>query len=275
MYPQKIIIISRHGARAPILHIESLPKYDWGIDITDFQKMLSGAPLTNNGRVQCVELGKKTKNEFENFLNEHDKIRIYSSNVERTIESAKLFTQHFDNSDKIEFILDNGLAGDIHFPQEKKDIFMNTRKLIRIDNDTDELRSKIKKTLNFDITESFNYFEISSTLKCYKAEGIFIDIDDELCALIHQCSSECYHQLFSDKQMSELFVSGILNVIEKIKNSDDKFIYISTHDVVLYPLAKMIFDGGKVKMPEFCEQMIMKVYEDKIECHYDGNVTIY
>jgi hypothetical protein len=272
MLPNKVIIIGRHGARAPILHLSGLPEYDWGVDIGDFQKMLSGAPLTNKGRTQTEELGKKAKNNYNDMIDDHTKITIYSSNVERTIETAKIFTKHFVNSDKIKIVVDNRLAGDIHFPQNKKDQFFDARKKVRVQNDTDELRKEIKDKLKFDVTESFNYFEISSTLKCYEAEGISDSLNDDTWSCIHENSEKYYYELFSDACTLELMTKGILELLEEIKNEDDKFVYISTHDVILYPLARLIFNE-KVKMPEFNEQMVLKVYDDYMECHYGNKVA--
>jgi hypothetical protein len=49
------------------------------------------------------------------------------------------------------------------------------------------------------------------------------------------------------------------------------FAYLSTHDVVVYPLA-LRFTKNIIKLPEFCSSVRIEIYDNETRIYYDDNL---
>lgn len=268
----KIIIIARHGPREAILKFPKL-KDIW--NNSDSEKVLGSAKLTDNGRNMCKLFGKCISY-YKNILQLNEKnILVISSNVDRTKESAKLFIEGMMESKNIQIYINSSLAGDIRFTNDERIMFTKYINNIKIDKDTNVLNKKIYNYLGIKVTSSNKYFDISSTLDCYESENFIFppEINREMIDDIKECANIYYYKLFSNRQMMKIFTDDILDTITKIINDDNiKFAYLSTHDVVLFPLACRYNDGKNVNLPGFLSYLKYEVYDNMIKIYYDDSL---
>jgi len=278
---KKVIIIARHGPRTPIFLLPKLsPEPKQG---ETFSTRLCDAKLTDSGKVMCTKLGenlgKYYKGKIE--LDQNKDIFIVSSDVNRTIESAELAMKGFlstintHEEPNIKVHTRDSLAGDIRFKGVKRKYFLNSIKNAKIDYDTVDLNNQIRENLGVDIkNNSHEYFDISSTLKCYEYDGLdMAHIPKNLLNEIYNCSRLYYQKLYSDPELVKMFIDPLLDTINEIANDNNiKFAYLSTHDCTLYPLAREFNDGKVVDLPEFCAHIKYEIYDCHTKIYYNDGL---
>jgi hypothetical protein len=281
---KKVIIIARHGPRTPIL---LLPKLSPELRSEEsFSTRVCNAKLTDRGKDMCTDFGKRLGEYYKEKIKLDIKdIFVISSNVERTIESAKLAMEGFlsivnkhdfyFNKSNITVHTDDSLAGDIRFQGEKRKYFLNCIKNAKVDYDTTNLNKQIEKFIGIDVkNHSHEYFDISSTLKCYEYDQLDMShIPKIFFEEIYNCSHLYYQKLYSDSELVKMFIDPMLETINKIANDKNiKFAYLSTHDCTIYPLACELNDGNIVNLPEFCAHIKYEIYEDHTKIFYDDRL---
>ena len=129
------------------------------------------------------------------------------------------------------------------------------------------LNKKIYNILGATVTSSNHYFDIYSSIKCYQYEEIILPKELDQCILdeIEMNATNYYNKLFSNGNLVKLLTKPLFELIITIVNNNDiKFAYLSTHDVVLFPLAlklTRIFnkDRNPIKIPDFCSSSNLTV----------------
>lgn len=273
MLLKKVIYIARHGPRVPIYKIPKLPEHRWeASEDESFESLITNASLTPKGAILCKQFGQKLKNlHFEQLELTPNDIKIYSSNIERTIHSAKYMLEGmFENKNIVPISIHKSLLGYNRFTKEQYIRFRQLMKHNKFDKDTKELREQIKEHFNIGIETTNTYFDINSTLKCYEFENISTDIPNELIKKIEECSNEYFRNVNSDKTMIQIFTTQILKLIDELINDADvKFAYLSTHDVIVFPLAYYLSNYSKINVPGFCEYVKYEVYDDCTKIYYN------
>ena len=271
---KKVIIVARHGARDPMSIFPTIKQDTWE-NSTKHElnsrehifEMIKKANLTDKGKNMCYQLGLEIFNKYKNLLNV-EKILTVSSPVLRTIESAKYFQLGLLGYE-YDVHTDTILAGDIRFTEEERREYNKISQHVDLEIDTTEIKELIYKYLGRKVVNSSDYFEIKSSLDCYKSENIDISsVPDEVINKIYDLALLYYKKLFENEYVLELFSRKTMEYIEKIMNdSTINVAYLSTHDVVIYPIIKKL--GFNEKLPNFVSYIKYEIYDDRTKIFYD------
>ncbi|AYV77751.1 MAG: histidine phosphatase domain-containing protein [Edafosvirus sp.] len=274
---RKLIIIARHSFRTPLTVLPKLePWYEKDI------------PLTEKGKVFCEKYGRQIKDMYGDLLFNKDKKKVcmfYSSNTLRTIDSARHFVKGFNNDVKFDFhpIIEPVLSGDQTLAGP---IFFEHLKSIKIEliknelmgfNDVDKFNMHIFDVLGFKIINISDYYDVHSTLECYNRQGIAIPkkwTHDDMKKLERLCAYY-YYKLYSNDQIIKIFTEPLTKQIDKfINESPVGFVYMSTHDSMVYPLALKYNKGKPLKVPDFCSSVRYEVWDQCIRIYYDDLLLV-
>ena len=263
---QKVIIIARHGPREPSIDISTLPK---------FERNKKTSMITSKGKKYCQQFGSNIKNKTDGLVITNNDIYIASSYVQRTIDSSKEFMIGFDEELKYEVNIDNRLFGATSLDQRQK-LYINTCKTISINDQ--QLNKQIYDVFRYKIQKSNDYFDLYTALNCYQFEGLYQP--DELFNKIVSKAKMFYNKLFSNIELLKLFTDDVLELIISIVNDKTiKFAYLSTHDVVIFPLALRLihtFTSYRqyVELPDFCSYVMYKIYDNKTDLYYNDKLIV-
>jgi hypothetical protein len=276
---KKIVIVARHGPREPVLHLPKLDKFnpENTADDLHIDKNITGAQLTKHGVEFCTNFGKYIRKLFGPYFNfDISKSTFKSSCIDRTINSAICFAQGMFgipvNKDFVECI--NSLYGDIQLNDEQKIQYKKIHDLMILSNANKELDTKIKNIFGYDISNPKDYFNVLSTLYVYKEHDLNIpqEFTPDDMYILEQVVTEYYYKLFSETEFKYIFTNALLKHIEQIiDNPNINFAYLSTHDVVVYPLA-LRFTKNIIKLPEFCSSVRIEIYDNETRIYYDDNL---
>jgi len=289
-YLKKIIIIARHGPREPIHQLKNLNGFNnlaSVIKTTPFDvNYITDAKLTLEGLKFCNNYGKYIKTLFNSYFSfDKTKTVIMSSNVNRTINSAIQFINGLFCDDmtavstKIsDIILSDDLLGDIKlYRSTELDNLVDTvdyktfHKNMILTSRSDFFDKQIEEILGSKITSVNDYFNIHSTLKVYKFHKKIIPKEwtEDLDKQLDDCASEYYYKLFYKTKFCNLFTQELLNKVKLlISDTTINFAYLSTHDVVIYPLAIRL-SGEEVHLPDFCASIRFEIWTDEVRIYYD------
>ncbi len=287
---EKLIIISRHGPREPITDIisekfnqpvqpvqpaSSLVLLDQHIQ----SNRIIDAKLTSYGANYCIRTGQTIKSLFESYIDfdqiyKTNKYKIFSSRTDRTIESAKyfclgLFDQLFSASD-IE--ITDSLFGDIRLTETEAELYRYTHQNMKLDAETKEIDNIVHKLNGSEVKSPKDYFNIYSTINTYIHHRNKLPdyLTNEMISELHVLSTDYYYELFREPYWRNLFTKDLLKQIQSLLVSDIKFAYLSTHDVVIYPLVlNMMNKISQQKLPEFCSSVRIELWSSDIRIYYD------
>lgn len=254
--PLKTIIVARHGPREPITKYPKLLKFSK----RDNNKENHDAKLTKLGIKHCVKFGKVIKTIYNKSIQNKNKIKLISSNYNRTIDSLKYFMIGFDN--KID-VKTNDITIDSRLDYRLMDID-KPKELVNLNM---ELNNEILNGFGIKIDNDFDYFELYATLCVYKYHNVKINdhMTLSLYDQIKKVATEYCNKTLRKKSLSENIWSLIK---EQINDKNTYFVYLSTHDLLLTSLI-LRFTNEKIQLPEFSSSVIFEVYNDKIKIYYD------
>jgi hypothetical protein len=277
-YLKKIIIIARHGPREPILHLPKLvpfgkdKKHNLLIDQSNssnsnnlLNDRIINAQLTEHGIKYCRNFGKYIKKIFYPYFDfDQNKTYIGSSNMDRTIDSAIYFYQ--------------GLYGQTIDKKSCKKLIELMENIILIDDEKeyDEVHTNInkliKKCFGYEIKNFKDYFNVLSTIKVYQEHNISLPNEwtNENNLLLEEITTEYFYKLFSTKIKYDF--TKIFKLLEKLIIDDNiTFAYLSTHDVIIYPLA-LNFSNNIIELPGFCSSIRIEIWNNDARIYYDDNL---
>jgi hypothetical protein len=286
---KKIIIVARHGPREPILHLPKLKPFNSSIDndinmTKDLDHHIIGAKLTPHGKEFCKNFGTYIGKIFQPYFNfDQEKTFFGSSDIDRAIESALCFHQGLFNSDlsKSELNVLNELMGDIILSAEEKIEYGHLHDNMKLKSiasvlDKQLIDQEIKDCFGYSIQNIKDYFNVISTIRVYQEHLMELPpaCTPELIEKIDTIATEYYYELFSTK-FKHIFTNRLIKLIKQIiLNKDITFAYLSTHDVVVYPLVSR-FTNNIIKLPEFCSSLRIEIWDNDTRIYYDDNLIAH
>ena len=148
--------------------------------------------------------------------------------------------------------------------------------------DTTYFDTKVEEITGHTITGPKDYFDIHSTINCYKAHGYELPVNISLIDGQLEKLATLSYNLFNDPSnniYANILATKLFAHINEIIESDIRFAYLSSHDNMLMPLIKFIVNKYNVKdkymeMPDFCSSIRFEVWEDKssnsvVRIYYD------
>ena len=279
---QKMIIVARHGPREPILLLPKLkPFNDSGYsDASDIN-----AQLTIHGKKYCNNFGKYIRSIYDTYIDfKQDNTILLSSGLDRTRDSAVEFYNGLFNDISelsVDCLTNKELLGDINIsdPVAKLEYITYDNEM-KLDVDPDrlnKLNEQIFDVFGYKIQYPKDYFKVSSTIDVYKAHNKELphNLTDELINNIKDMATEYYYKLFYETKFTNYFCKKLMGLIIKILNNPNiNFAYLSTHDVVVYPLAMLLYKE-KLKLPDFCSNVRFEMWTNEIRIYYDDNLIYH
>lgn len=283
---EKVIIIARHGPREPI---DYFPNISWKTNQmihNDINKLdqkdknsVFHANLTVKGKEYCTNQGKLMRKIYGKYLEDLnlDKILVGYSGMQRTYESAKSFMHGFmPNHDfKINEYLD--LTGYNELVVDGLNHYEHFMRTLQLENHNSNLHKNIKDILGVEINHTNKYYDMYSTTLCHLHEhgNLPKEYAEEIYEELEVTANEFYDKLFTsnNNKYRDIVTKNVLNLIDNLlKNTDLKFIYLSSHDSLIYPLARYLNpNNDKVHLPHFCSNIRYEVWK----CDNDKIVRIY
>ncbi len=283
---KKVVVIARHGPRNPIMSLHKLDQSVWeDLKTKNEDHIAERATLTKNGREFCKEFGKILKKQYYDKLlldkdsNLREVVEFYSSKIHRTQDSAILVAKEFCgiHVDKHELLFDESISADpnIRYKHGGIENFKKLAKEIKIDDKHIEMSIKLKNFINehlADIETNNHFFDVRGTLECYHFENIPLPsvVNKEILKQIEICAMSYYKNLIKHPHMHciatdiEKFIKSLL-----LNNDSKKFVYISTHDSIIFPLSQHI-NPSYSKLPNFCSHIKYELFDDNIvDVYYD------
>jgi len=247
-------------------------------------KKVKDAKLTPQGLKFCYNYGEYIRKLFDPYLVfdptlTSGKTVVLSTNVNRTINSAIQFMNGLCKMDGItsytekDIVLSDDLLGDINMNEEMRAEYNDYHDKIVISNANKEFDNKLYQILGAKVNGVKDYFNIHSTIKVYQFHNQDLPKEwtPELNNQLNECAAEYYYKLFSGnkKIFRNRFTDKLLDKVATIiADKDINFAYLSTHDVVIYPLALRIA-GEQVHMPDFCASVRFEIWDREMRIYYD------
>jgi hypothetical protein len=285
---KQIIVVVRHGPRQPIMIPCKFNKGVWNIDPNiSYKDQIRKAALTPIGKSYCEFRGKELLDGYSssfdfNSLIKND-ILLESSFYDRTMESTIHFLAGCNININLQDIKqEDCLASDKSFSPEQKVIYEEIINNFLLPLDTKLFDNLIEKVTGFTVTGPKDYFDIHSTINCYKVHGY--DLPDNIYLIDEKLEklATLYYNLFnsSDNIYPNILASKLFIHINQIMNSDKKFAYLSTHDNILMPLIKYIVNKYNIRdkyieMPDFCSSIRFEVWESVKSDEITKYIRIY
>jgi hypothetical protein len=275
---KKLIVVARHGPRAPF---DPLPKLDqtcWG--------GYSEGELTRSGEAYCYDFGCYIKKLYSKFFNfDINTIDVRSSEVDRTVVSAREFIRGLFGSGDITPTPDISAYGSSRLSADEANRLSEFSKQIRInmkssilkyvsEQDITSLNGKIESLFGYKVSNTSDYYNVNCTLQCYMAHNRdlvpnqWASCDTEL---LERLTASFYEELYvhNGGEFTSSFTDKILLLINGLQNSEGvNFVYISTHDSVVFPLALKVL-GQSVKVPNFCSSVRYEMWDRVTRVYYD------
>ena len=281
----KVLLVVRHGPREPI-HLPS--KFDssyWSLDknIPEIFQSIK-AKLTSLGKMYCQYRGQEAFNyysyEFDFTKLTKNDILVESSYIERTKESAIYYMKAFGyNLSNADIKLSSYLAVNKLFNLLELLAYNNFQKKFKLDINTEKLNKSIEEITGQKINTFMDYFNIYSTIKCYKVHNYKLpDGLDKIYDLLEQISTLTYNDVNNvenniySKKIGKYMLKHIFDVLK----SNKKFSYLSTHDNIIISLLKYISHEYNINIrlldiPDFCSCIRFEVWgENILKIYYDS-----
>ncbi len=311
---KRLYILQRHGPREPIVMPPKFIKKYWDNINSDYRTSVKNAKLTNLGKLYCQFIGNLI---YNNYSDDFDFSSINSNNIlfgtsdfQRTIETSILTIDGLGLDKQTNFlnVLDF-LSSETILNKEQKDLYNYKMKNpeIKWERDLEELNNKIFELTGVKIKSFNDYFELSSTMKCYEFHNYkMLDNDEdndklnELKTTIYNLSTFYYNYMNNPENANNTETTLIgkkmcESILKMFSTSKYKFALLTTHDNSLIAFVKYIiygvfnsdieFDGLKydknyftdniiskikyIEFPDFNSNIIFELWEDK-----DLNKTI-
>jgi len=287
---EKVLIISRHGAREPIIYSNKM-KLDYWQNI-DSNNLLYNSDLTKLAEYNTYLLGKKFIRRY-NFIKNLDKenIGIFSSSFNRTIKTAYNFNKGLNkNLTKINVV--NFLNSDMILNSSQNNNYDKYNKNFKINfinpNKLIDLNNYIFNLTNFKINHDIFYVELFNTVSTYKYHNyLFLENFENnykmenLYNTLKKITFLFYNDLHNlneynieHKYLGEVVYNKIMYFLHK---SNYKYIYLSTHDNILMPLLKYISKNNYTNyvFPEFNSNIVFELWVNNnikyINIYYNNN----
>lgn len=271
----KIIMITRHGPREPILQLPGLEKFSSSLN-DNIQHSIVSAQLTEHGKKYCNNFGMYIKKLFSPYFQFNpNKTLIGSSNIDRTIDSALYFYKGVFNNkiNRKSCNIYKELLGDIVLSTDKQNEYKKIYDNIVLDKITPEINTKIKDCFGYTITSVKDYFYVFSTIKVYEEHKLNLPRKwtSDLNNILEKIATEYYYKLCSTN-FKYIFTNKLFRLVKKIiSNPEITFAYLSTHDVVIYPFASR-FTKNIIKLPDFCSNVRIEIWNNDVRIYYDDNL---
>ena len=283
---EKILILQRHGPREPLFIPPKFISTYWNKIHLVIEKAINEANLTKLGKLYCKYIGQLLKDNYSNdfdFANlDKTNILVGSSNFQRTIgtsiltlDGLGLGLSNFDLNLDIEIL--NFLSSDAIFTPEQKKIYNDRMENnnITIDINLTEFNQKIFDLTGFKIKKFRDYFELSSTIKCYTFHNYQILSNPEdnaellsMVDILNNLSIYYYNtvNIMNDEFFKENKLIGkttVDNMIKLFTDSKYKFILFTSHDNLLMPTVKYLVYGVLNNLITFDNMSLDKKYFTK------------
>lgn len=270
----KMIIIARHGPREPILCLPKLRSFHE--NDASFDNRVMDAQLTPYGIEYCYKFGKYIRNLFDKYIQFDQKTTVlYSSKVNRTKESAINFYKglfHDKAFDDKQCNISDTLVNLSKLLDEKlKKLYDEFHDKLTLNSVNEEITSNIENILGYKINKISDYYSVFSTVDLYVDHDINLpdNWSYEMMIQLREIAIEYYYKLFNKTIFCDVFTEDLFDLINQLLNNENiNFAYLSTHDVILYPLAFKI-NGYKVKLPEFCSSVRYELWSSGLRIYYD------
>lgn len=257
---KKLIIIARHGPREPMFDLPNLREWEISKD----------AQLTEKGKLFCQKIGEDISKLYPNFIPMN--IIVESSNIKRTIQSAKFFMKGFYKKKELTIKINRNLAGTTNHTEEQKIEFININNIQTIKQlcKDDELYKNIENIYGYQLRQASDYFDIYSTIDCYIYDDRQIPkLDINQYKILEYHATQYLWDIWTNFKYTKELIKPILDKINNILKSDIEFVYFSTHDSVLYSLLIEI-TGKMLNIPKFCSIIKYELWDnDTLKIYYD------
>lgn len=279
---KKVLVIARHGPRNPIRPLHKLDQSIWeNMMSNDENHIAEKTALTKNGREFCKKFGKYLKEQYYDKLKleNKDSAIFYSSKIYRTQDSAILVAKEFCDKEleSHELLFHESISADpnVRYKNGGYTGFKQLVKQVELDDDHIEESIELKEFINThlgDISTNNHFFDIRGTLECYNFEQIQLPevVTPDILKKIELCAMSYYKNLHKNKEM--FCIGEDIHKFAKSLLTDDspgKFIYISTHDSIVFPLSQHI-NSEYTKLPNFCSHIKYELYSDNnVKVIYD------
>lgn len=261
----KLIIFHRHGNREAIVKFPIFDNTPYNFD----------ASLLDIGKKNAYQFGKDIKNIYKIDQHLFNKFNFTTSPVKRCEET-------------LENIL-NGLEINHKVYHWTKLYFGHERSVYQIIDQNPEMKlmnekyspliEKICKLFNIPENEKYSchfLYDIHSSIQCYKdtcSDIINKFLTPELDKEINDATTESYNlfiQLLSDHLSSQL-----KNIIDEVNNNHAKFSICSTHDTLVFSLAKYLANKNNIKynfeLPHYLSNIRIETWSDNSHRIYYNN----
>ena len=259
---KKLLILQRHGPREPLSIPPKFISTYWNTIQLDIDKAISGAKLTDLGKLYCKFIGEllldNYSNDFDFSVLNKTNILLGSSNFQRTIDTSVLTLDGLKLSNlDLDLNILNFLSSDAIFTPEQKQIYNHKMENNDINPDIDftKLNKKIFDLTGFEIKKFRDYFELASTIKCYEFHNYKILADNEdnselmkikydlynLSTYYYNAVNDMYNNYFEENKLIGKTV--IDNILKLFTDSKYKFILFTSHDNLLMPTVKYLIYG--------------------------------
>lgn len=265
----KMMIIARHGPREPILVLPNLKPFTTNDNRSVYQ-LIYEANLTDHGANYCMKFGKFIKEIYSPWIKfNKDKSLFLDSGFKRTRDSSINFYSGLllDKEDKSYFKEAKELIGDLDIHNLNNDINFD-------DIDRKIIDEQIFEILGYKIQKPEDYFYVMSTLDVYKEHSIELPLEltKEIIKNITDLANEYYYRLFKNIKFCKKFLKSLRKLIlDILLNPDINFSYLSTHDIIIYPLVMYIYKE-RIKLPYYCSNVRFELWTNEIRIYYDDNL---
>jgi hypothetical protein len=281
---EKLIVVCRHGPRQPIM---IPPKFDFSLWLNhDKNNYNIKAQLTNIGKLYCQFRGKELYDSYKNHFDLNKaKILVESSFFDRTIDSTISYLSGLNlDIKKEDIILSNFLASDKCLTPEENIVYHNAVNNYKLKMNTDELDNQIKEVTGHVITKPMDYFDIHSTINCYKVHNYILPENLNLVEKQLHKITVLFYNLLNDVENNYALLLGsrLYDHIMDIINSDTTFAFLSTHDNSIMPFVKYIHKkynkDSFIDLPDFCSTVRFEIWSSEnirvLKIYYDTILII-
>lgn len=252
----QVQVLTRHGDRTPIY---IFPNYFSKWNCTSGCEGI----LTERGKRQQYLLGNNFRSRYYNYLSNISPldVKVYSTNYNRTKESALLFLSGLFQSHYHTFEIE--LNGNIH-PNYRK-IHSLAEKVHQTKNwiDFHKKHEKLFKDLlqKFNLTE-FSWLQFFDIHHCHTTHNISFPSSFELTKFIKSIVEFEWNSYASNEKYIKVGIGKFVKMIYKNFSLKTPFILYSGHDTSIAPILAYfkVYDGI---FPEYSSHIIFELHEKK------------
>ena len=286
---KKVVILARHGERAPF---SDFPSLQW--------KLCPFTHLTERGKQNAILKGKELKKNYFNFCNQSNQILAHSSNFHRTIETAYYILAEYLSTDigasideHIKFLklhgwIQRNMKYDAVFRGYTSEVSPTSNKIIC------EIRKKENKNLKeiyssvlmptlfnhqLDLLKITGYqmYCFIDHLRCLRDNGIPLPYkeDNQILKLNESYGCRIYKMKLCELMIRKLCNHSLFSmIIEFLLYSDKKMLLVGLHD---YNIESLLVSLGFLpsKDPNYLATIRIELYDngDAIVYYDDSGVS--